>query len=84
MTLMRNVSPKDAERSDLTILRLPAVRARTGLSRSTIYQRIADGKFPRPVPIGARAVGFLLAEVDAWIVAQVGVRDGHRVVGGDK
>jgi prophage regulatory protein len=54
-----------------SILRLPIVKARTGLSRSTIYQRAADGTFPKPVNLGARAVGWLEAEVDAWLTAQV-------------
>jgi prophage regulatory protein len=50
-----------------TILRLPAVKARTGLSRSTIYLRVADGSFPRPVSLGARAVGWVESEVEDWI-----------------
>lgn len=54
-----------------TILRLPTVRARTGLSRSTIYMRVADGNFPKPVNLGARAVGWLEAEIDAWLEAQI-------------
>lgn len=55
-----------------TILRLPQVKARTGLSRSTIYSRIAQGSFPKPVPLGgARAVGWLEAQVDNWIQRQV-------------
>lgn len=57
-----------------TILRLPAVKARTGLSRSTIYQRVADGDFPRPVPLGPRAVGWLAHEVEAWIDTRVAQR----------
>ena len=54
-----------------TIIRLPTVKARTGLSRSTIYQRAADGTFPKPVNLGARAVGWLASEVDAWLAAQI-------------
>jgi prophage regulatory protein len=50
-----------------TILRLPAVKARTGLSRSTIYLRVADGSFPPPVSLGARAVGWVESEVEDWI-----------------
>ena len=42
-----------------SILRLPVVKARTGLSRSTIYQRVAEGDFPKPINLGARAVGWL-------------------------
>ncbi len=44
-----------------TILRLPTVKTRTGLSRSTIYLRIAQGTFPKPVNLGGRAVGWLEA-----------------------
>jgi prophage regulatory protein len=53
------------------ILRLPAVKARTGLSRSTIYLRVAEGKFPRPVSLGSRAIGWVDNEVDAWVASQI-------------
>lgn len=52
------------------ILRRPQVEARAGLSRSTLYQYIQDGLFPRPVSLGARAVGWLESEVTAWIAAR--------------
>jgi prophage regulatory protein len=42
-----------------SILRLPAVKTRTGLSRSTIYLRVSQGTFPRPVSLGGRAVGWV-------------------------
>ena len=48
-------------------LRLPEVIARTGLSRSTIYVRLAEGRFPRPVSLGGRAVGWVEAELDEWL-----------------
>ncbi|MCP3680385.1 MAG: AlpA family transcriptional regulator [Gammaproteobacteria bacterium] len=54
-----------------SILRMPAVKARTGLSRSTIYQRIADGNFPRPIALGGRAVGWVDSEVNAWLNSQI-------------
>jgi prophage regulatory protein len=54
-----------------TILRLPTVKARTGLSRSTIYLRIAEGSFPRPVSLGARAVGWVEDEVNEWLVRRI-------------
>jgi len=53
------------------ILRLPAVKARTGLSRSTIYLRVSDGSFPRPVSLGARAVGWLESDVEGWISRRI-------------
>lgn len=54
-----------------TILRLPVVKARTGLSRSTIYLRIAKGVFPRPVNLGGRAVGWLESDIDEWLEARI-------------
>lgn len=54
-----------------TILRLPAVKARTGLSRSTIYLRVSDSNFPRPVQLGGRAVGWVEAEIDEWLDHQI-------------
>ncbi len=54
-----------------TILKLPAVKARTGLSRSTIYLRISNGVFPTPVPLGGRAVGWIESEIELWIEQQI-------------
>ena len=54
-----------------TILRLPFVKARTGLSRSTIYLRIAEGSFPKPVSLGARAVGWLESDIEQWLTSRV-------------
>ncbi len=51
----------------IRFLRLPDVIARTGLSRSTIYVRLAEGRFPRPVSLGGRAVGWIEAELDEWL-----------------
>ena len=53
------------------ILRLPTVKARTGLSRSTIYLRISEGRFPAPVSLGGRAVGWIESEVNGWIDQQI-------------
>lgn len=54
-----------------TILRLPTVKARTGLSRSTIYLRVSEGSFPAPVSLGGRAVGWIEAEVSDWLNQQI-------------
>jgi prophage regulatory protein len=53
------------------ILRLPAVKSLTGLSRSTIYLRVSEGRFPRPSSLGARAVGWVDTEVEAWVAGQI-------------
>ncbi len=55
----------------ITVLRLPVVMARTGLSRSTIYAKIAAGAFPEPINLGARAVGWLADEIEAWLMARI-------------
>ena len=49
------------------ILRLPDVKSRTGLSRSTIYLRIKEGKFPYPINLGSRAVGWIESDIDDWL-----------------
>ena len=54
-----------------TILRRKQVQVRTGLSRSTIYLRISQNAFPKPVSLGARAVGWVDAEVEAWVSGQI-------------
>ncbi len=48
-------------------LRLTEVMARTGLSRSTIYVRMDQGRFPQPVSLGGRAVGWIESEIDDWM-----------------
>ncbi|MDZ7662513.1 AlpA family transcriptional regulator [Thiohalophilus sp.] len=54
-----------------TILRLPTVISRTGLSRSTLYLRIAEGRFPRPISLGGRAVGWLESDITEWIETRI-------------
>lgn len=53
------------------ILRLPAVKTSIGLSRSTIYLRVSQGRFPKPVSLGGRAVGWLETEIQEWLQQQI-------------
>jgi prophage regulatory protein len=53
------------------ILRLPAVKTCTGLSRSTIYLRVAEGTFPKAVSLGGRAVGWLESEIQGWLEERI-------------
>ena len=55
------------------ILRFPQVIAITGLSRSTIYAKLADDNdnFPRPIQLGIRSVGFVAQEIDDWLAEQI-------------
>jgi prophage regulatory protein len=61
-----------------TLLRMRQVKARTGLSRSTIYLKIKRGEFPAQVSLGPRAVGWLGAEVDRWIASCIERSRGRR------
>ena len=67
-----------------TIIRRREVEARTGLSRSAIYARLRanpkrpndyDPTFPRPIQIGPRSVGWIAAEIDAWVEARTAERE---------
>ena len=54
-----------------TILRLPEVKAQTGLSRSTIYSRVKNNSFPSPISLGPRSVGWVEAEIQEWLQEQI-------------
>ena len=55
----------------ISILRLPDVQARTGLSRSLIYDLAKNERFPKQVSLGSRAVGWLESEVDTWLEERI-------------
>lgn len=59
-----------------TFLRLPAVKAAPGLSRSTIYDRVSKGTFPTPVPLGGKAVAWSASEIGAWMQRRIAERGG--------
>lgn len=53
------------------ILRLPAVKSESGHSRSTIYLRIAQGLWTKPVSLGGRSVGWPASEVSSLLAARI-------------
>jgi len=55
---------------DLAILRLSEVKRLTGLGRSSIYQMMKDGIFPRSFTLGYRAVGWMACDIRAWLEAK--------------
>lgn len=57
-----------------TLLRLPAVKAQSGYSRSTIYLRMSQGLWTRPVSLGARAVAWPAGDVEALNAARIAGR----------
>ena len=69
-TMSRTLQAAEHERTanpPIRFLRLPEVQERTGLSGSTIYVRMEEGRFPQPVSLGARAVGWIETELEAWM-----------------
>jgi prophage regulatory protein len=57
------------------ILRLPELRKRIGLGRSSIYALIQRGQFPHPIRLSTRAVGWSQAEVEQWIAERAAQRE---------
>lgn len=53
-----------------SILRRPKVQQVVGLSRSTIYAKVAEGSFPPPIKLGKRAVGWRESDIDAWLASR--------------
>jgi len=53
------------------VLRLPEVKRRTGLSRTSIYNRLASGDFPKPISLGGRSIGWLESEFTDWLQSKV-------------
>ncbi|PSU59983.1 AlpA family transcriptional regulator [Photobacterium phosphoreum] len=49
------------------IIRLPEVKSKTGLSRSTIYFYMSEDRFPKSVSLGERAVGWIEADIEQWL-----------------
>jgi len=56
---------------DVAFLRLPQVKAVTGLSKSSLYALIREKRFPAPVRLGARAVAWIRSEVNQWAADRV-------------
>ncbi len=54
-----------------TILRIPSAKAQSGYSRSTIYLRISQGLWTKPVSLGPRAVGWPANEIESLNAARI-------------
>lgn len=57
------------------ILRIGLVEEFTGYKRPTIYKKMKEGTFPRQIPLGGRAVGWLFSELMAWQEERIALRD---------
>ena len=59
------------------IIRMGTVRYRTGLSRSTIYRKIAEGTFPAQLKISINGTGWRESDIDRWVANPVAWRPGR-------
>ncbi|MGD9660752.1 MAG: helix-turn-helix transcriptional regulator [Porticoccaceae bacterium] len=66
--------------TSIRLIRKPTVLNRIGHSNAWLYKKIAEGAFPQPVKLGARAVAWVESEVEEWILARIEERDGRRSV----
>lgn len=57
---------------ELAVLRLADVKRLTGLCKSSIYQMMKSGTFPRRVALGCRSVGWMSCDIRAWLHARRG------------
>jgi prophage regulatory protein len=60
------------------IIRFDTVRARTGLSRSTIYRKIAEGTFPAQLKISTNGAGWRESDINRWVADPAGWRQRSR------
>jgi prophage regulatory protein len=56
------------------VLRLPEVIKKTGLGRTNLYHMTKNGEFPASVSLGAKAMGWIEAEIDTWIEKRMAAR----------
>ena len=57
------------------LLKMPEVRAKTGLSRSHLYALAQDGEFPKPLKLSERSSAWVESEVEGWIEDRITQRD---------
>ena len=62
--------------NEIRFLRLPQVIDRVGLKQTAIYERVRAGTFPKPRPIGGRAVAWIESEITEWQMAIIGAAVG--------
>ena len=69
--MSRSVRDETNSSTVLRLLRLPRVKDRVGLGRSTIYALVGSGQFPRPISLGGRATAWLESDIDGWIRSKI-------------
>lgn len=63
------------------LLRIAEVQARTGISRSQLYELVNSGKFPPPIPLVGRTRAWVESDVSEWISSRI---EAARAAGGTR
>lgn len=63
------MNTENVQRSQNALMRRADVERETGLSKTTIYDRIRQGTFPKPVSIGSAAVRWRLRDIEEWLAS---------------
>ncbi|MBJ6957480.1 AlpA family transcriptional regulator [Vibrio cholerae] len=64
----------------MKVIRLKEVIELTGLSKSSIYRMASDDKFPKPLSLGSRSVGWIESEVTQWLDEKLGARNQQKKI----
>ncbi|NOI78810.1 AlpA family transcriptional regulator [Vibrio coralliilyticus] len=64
----------------MRFLRIQDVMSLTGLARSTIYKFMDEDVFPKTIPLGGRAVGWLESEIEEWMESRLALRDNQQPI----
>lgn len=72
MTISENM---DQAKSGIALIRKNQLLQNIPLGASTLYEEIAQGRFPKPVKIGRRASAWLMSEVEAWLDGKLSTRN---------
>lgn len=62
---------------NMRIIRMPEVQKKIGLCKASIYNRIAEGSFPKPISLGGRSVGWIESDLDQWIFERSSMNEGR-------
>ena len=66
------------------LVRRKSVEMMTGLSRSALYEKMAQGEFPKPIRLGTRSVAWVLSEIECWISKRIDESRGEILEGSER
>ena len=74
-TMSHRILRSPEQEPPIRVLRMPEVLSMTGICKSSIYQQIANGAFPKQLNLGPRSVGWNSKEIEEWIQKKIDARE---------